>query len=82
MIERIETIAQHCDGIRCDMAMLELNDIFKKFWGWVNPEPSSEMPAQEFWTQAIQRVPDLIYIAEAYWDTEWTLQQTGIRFCL
>ncbi len=80
MIERIENIARHCDGIRCDMAMLVLNDVFQRVWGWANRNPAYEMPAQEFWTQAIQQVPGLIYIAEAYWDTEWTLQQLGFDF--
>jgi hypothetical protein len=38
------------------------------------------VPAQEFWTQATTQVPHLIYIAEAYWDTEWSLQQLGFDF--
>lgn len=80
MVQRIETIAQHCDGIRCDMAMLELNDIFKRVWGWANRKPSYPMPSLEFWEEAVQQVPDLIYIAEAYWDTEWRLQQLGFDF--
>jgi hypothetical protein len=80
MIQRLQIIADHCDGIRCDMAMLVLNDIFRKDWGWANRDPGYEMPAQEFWAQAINQVPDLIYIAEAYWDTEWTLQQLGFDF--
>jgi hypothetical protein len=80
MIQRLETISDHCDGIRCDMAMLVLNKIFKKGWGWANRDPAYEMPSQEFWEQAIQQVPGLIYIAEAYWDTEWTLQQLGFDF--
>jgi hypothetical protein len=25
--------------------------------------------------------PDLVFIAEAYWDMEWTLQQQGFDFC-
>ncbi len=80
MIERLKNIAQHCDGIRCDMAMLVLNETFQRVWGWANQNPEYEMPEQEFWAQAIQQVPDLIYIAEAYWDTEWTLQQLGFDF--
>ena len=28
----LHTIASHCDGVRCDMAMLHLNEIFGKFW--------------------------------------------------
>ncbi len=80
MIQRIEEIARHCDGIRCDMAMLVLNAIFHRTWGWANKNPARAIPRQEFWEQAISRVPGLVYIAEAYWDTEWTLQQLGFDF--
>ncbi|HEX7475305.1 MAG TPA: alpha-amylase family glycosyl hydrolase [Dehalococcoidales bacterium] len=80
MIQRIEEISHHCDGIRCDMAMLVLNDVFQRVWGWANRFPTYPAPNQEFWTQAIGLVPNLIYIAEAYWDTEWTLQQLGFDY--
>jgi hypothetical protein len=80
MIERIKTISRYCDGIRCDMAMLVFNDIFQRVWGWTNRDSFYKMPAREFWDQAIQEVPNLIYIAEAYWDTEWRLQQLGFDF--
>ncbi len=80
MIQRVEFISDHCDGVRCDMAMLVLNDVFKRVWGWANRDNAYAMPGQEFWTQVIQRLPNLIYIAEAYWDTEWTLQQLGFDF--
>ena len=33
VIETISEIAEQCDGIRCDMAMLVLNDIFERTWG-------------------------------------------------
>ncbi len=29
----VSSIAEQCDGIRCDMAMLFLNDIFERTWG-------------------------------------------------
>ena len=32
MIGVLTTIAQHCDGVRCDMAMLVLNDVFAQTW--------------------------------------------------
>jgi hypothetical protein len=80
MIECLEKIARHCDGVRCDMAMLELNKVFQRVWGWANPNPASACLDREFWAQAFERVPGLLYIAEAYWDTEWTLQQLGFDF--
>jgi hypothetical protein len=80
LIERIAKIAPYCDGIRCDMAMLVLNKVFQRVWGWTRPIPPDETPEAEFWQQLIERVPHLIYIAEAYWDTEWELQQQGFDF--
>jgi hypothetical protein len=80
MIQRLAIIARHCDGVRCDMAMLILNEIFQRVWGWTNTRPIYPSPVEEFWTQAIQKVPNLVYIAEAYWDTEWALQQLGFDF--
>ena len=32
-LETVLSIAAQCDGMRCDMAMLMLNDIFAKTWG-------------------------------------------------
>ena len=80
MVRRLGIIARHCDGVRCDMAMLVLKDVFQRVWGWANQVPSCSQPAEEFWSRAIREVPTLIYIAEAYWDTEWTLQQLGFDY--
>jgi glycosidase len=33
VIEMLTGIADQCDGIRCDMAMLVMNDIFERTWG-------------------------------------------------
>src|SRR5690242_7131710 len=74
-------IAAQCDGIRCDMAMLMINQVFAKTWGGrAGPEPS-----EEFWPAVIAELrraqPQTVLIAEAYWDMEWTLQQQGFDFC-
>ena len=75
-IEELLAIAGKCDGVRCDMAMLLLPDIFQRTWG-VTPEP--------FWPKAIPSVhakfPDFTFMAEVYWDLEWTLQQQGFAYC-
>jgi hypothetical protein len=81
VIQTISTIAQQCDGIRCDMAMLILNQIFERTWrGRGGPTP-----ATEYWVDVISatknRHPGFLFIAEAYWDLEWQLQQTGFDFC-
>ncbi len=64
-----------CDGVRCDMAMLVLPDVFERTWG---------LRAEPFWPNAIQAVrsykPDFLFMAEVYWDLEWTLQQQGFDY--
>jgi hypothetical protein len=80
LVREIERISRHCDGIRCDMAMLVLNDVFQRIWGWTNKNGDYPNPAEEFWTEVTRQIPHLIYLAEAYWDTEWTLQQLGFDF--
>jgi Alpha amylase, catalytic domain len=75
MIGELVKIAGQCDGVRCDMAMLVLPDVFERTWG---------IPSQPFWPQATQRVrervPDFCFMAEVYWDLEWTLQQQGFDY--
>jgi hypothetical protein len=77
----LAAIADQCDGIRCDMAMLMTNQVFGKTWaGRTGPEP-----AEEFWPAVIAEMrelhPETVLMAEAYWDLEWTLQQQGFDFC-
>jgi Alpha amylase, catalytic domain len=75
-IETLIAVAGMCDGVRCDMAMLLLPEIFERTWG-VRPEP--------FWpkaTAAVRRAhPGFTFMAEVYWDLEWTLQQQGFDYC-
>lgn len=79
--ETIGEIAEQCDGLRCDMAMLLINEIFERTWGALaGPRLDSE-----FWREVIETVrprhPGFIFIAEAYWDLEWELQQQGFDYC-
>ena len=74
----LRTIAQHCDGVRCDMAMLHLNDIFEKIWSRFLK--GAAPPATEFWTEARLAVPNLILLAEVYWGTERRLLDLGFSF--
>jgi Alpha amylase, catalytic domain len=74
-------VGAQCDGLRCDMAMLMTNEVFARTWG----ERAGSPPTAEFWPVLIERVrsahPDLLFMAEAYWDMEWTLQQQGFDLC-
>ncbi len=57
-------IAGQCDGLRCDMAMLLINSIFERTWG------------NRAGISAIKKAqPNLLFMAEAYWNLEWELQQ-------
>jgi hypothetical protein len=79
--ETLEDIGAQCDGLRCDMAMLMTNEVFARTWG----ERAGPPPDEDYWPLLIGRVkathPDLVLIAEAYWDMEWTLQQQGFDYC-
>jgi glycosidase len=80
LLKELVNIAQHCDGMRCDMAMLVMNDFFAKHWDWASKEYIHSMPKHEFWEDVRKTVPDQILIAETYWETEWMLQQIGFDF--
>ncbi|HET7087011.1 MAG TPA: alpha-amylase family glycosyl hydrolase, partial [Anaerolineae bacterium] len=75
MIGELESIAGQCDGVRCDMAMLVLPDVFERTWG---------IRADLFWPKATESVrrkhPNFQFMAEVYWDLEWTMQQQGFNY--
>ena len=75
MIGELLKIACQCDGVRCDMAMLVLPDVFERTWG---------IQAELFWPKATVRVreksPGFCFMAEVYWDLEWELQQQGFDY--
>jgi len=85
MAHTLEDIAQQCDGVRCDMAMLVLPDVIQRTWSErARPADGSAPVDAPFWPEAIARVrrrrPDFVFMAEAYWDLEWTLQQQGFDY--
>jgi hypothetical protein len=75
MMGELARIAAQCDGVRCDMAMLVLPEVFESTWG---------RRAELFWPRAIESVrrkhPDFRFMAEVYWDLEWTMQQQGFDY--
>jgi glycosidase len=81
IIETCNSIANQCDAIRSDMAMLLLNSIFESTWG----ASAGLRPQEEYWHEVISHVraehPTLRFIAEAYWNKEWELQQIGFDYC-
>ena len=75
IIGELLKIAGQCDGLRCDMAMLVLPDVFERTWG---------RRAPLFWPNATrrvrERVPGFRLMAEVYWDLEWTMLQQGFDY--
>jgi hypothetical protein len=75
MIGELTSIAGQCDGVRCDMAMLVLPEVFERTWG---------IRADPFWPKATESVrrehPGFRFMAEVYWDLEWTMQQQGFDY--
>jgi Alpha amylase, catalytic domain len=75
MLHELLKISRQCDGVRCDMAMLVLPDVFERTWG---------RRAPLFWPRVTQRVRDRVpgfcFMAEVYWDLEWTMMQQGFDY--
>ncbi len=75
MMGELGRIARQCDGVRCDMAMLVLPEVFERTWG---------IAASAFWPWATAdvraSVPGFLFLAEVYWNLEWTLQQQGFDY--
>jgi hypothetical protein len=75
MMGELLKIAAQCDGVRCDMAMLVLPDVFERTWG---------RRAPLFWPNAIRRVreqvPGFCFMAEVYWNLEWTMLEQGFDY--
>jgi glycosidase len=71
----LERVAAMCDGVRCDMAMLLLPDVFRRTWN---------IEAPEFWADTIETVRskrhDFVFMAEVYWGLEWELLQRGFDY--
>jgi hypothetical protein len=84
IIAQLKKVASMCDGVRCDMAMLILRDVFVLTWGDRLKVSNCDNVGREFWDEAISKVreefPSFIFIAEAYWNLEWQLQQQGFNF--
>jgi hypothetical protein len=81
VVKTLSSIASQSDGVRCDMAMLMLNNIFERTWG----SRAGRRPEKDYWQEVIPTIkemyPNFLFVAEAYWDLEWELQQQGFDFC-
>jgi hypothetical protein len=79
MSDLLSMIAERCDGVRCDMAMLVTRDVFLRTWGG-----EFEASGIEFWPEAIAKVkaryPDFLMVAEVYWGLECQLLEMGFDY--
>ena len=73
MLAELVRVAGQCDGVRCDMAMLVLPEVFERTWGRQTPL---------FWPAAIARVrarhPKFLFMAEVYWDLNGRCSSRGL----
>lgn len=83
MAKVAEVIAKDVGGLRCDMAMLVLNEVFAETWRDYPVQVKDPLQG-EFWDYCIGLVkrgnPNCVMIAEAYWDKEEQLQGLGFDF--
>lgn len=82
LIDVLQGVAQRCDGVRCDMAMLLLSDVFARTW---RSFPCLEADTRgEFWEEALPAVgesaPECLLLAEVYWGLEARLQALGFDY--
>ncbi|HWO25004.1 MAG TPA: alpha-amylase family glycosyl hydrolase [Kofleriaceae bacterium] len=89
MRDQLASVAERCDGVRCDMAMLALSDVFARTWQHVPVEPDGDGAASEgsfgeFWSDAIAHVRrthgTFTFLAEAYWGLEGRLCELGFDY--
>ena len=74
------------DGVRCDMAMLLEPEVIARTWGERaqparrhaarRPRRSGPRPSRAFGSGT----REFLFVAEAYWDLEWALQEEGFDF--
>jgi hypothetical protein len=85
MVELVAGLTRCCDGLRCDMAMLMLDDVFARTWG--NRASGGPRPdgGRGYWPSIIKATktirPDFVFWAEAYWDLEPVLVEQGFDAC-
>jgi hypothetical protein len=81
MVELLAELSSYCHGLRCDMAMLVLGDVFQDTWG---PFLKDVKDVEEFWPPAIEGLRyggrECFLIAETYWGKEAQLFDLGFDY--
>lgn len=85
MADLVVGLTDRCDGLRCDMAMLLLDDVVARTWGDRISGDLDDDLAAGFWPQVIGAAraarPDFVFWAEAYWGLEPALLESGFDAC-
>jgi len=80
MLDTLSNIIRYCHGLRCDMAMLVLKDVFRKTWRRYVKNAGEK----EFWPHAIEILKSsggqCLLIAEVYWGMEQKLIDLGFDY--
>ena len=79
MIATLGEIARHCDGVRWDLALLVLTDVFDRTSRRILRD-RWPMPPREFWPDATAATPGLLFMDEAYWSLEGRLLNDGFDY--
>ena len=78
-----QTVSMYGNGLRCDMAMLLMPEIFAETWRNF-PSTAVHQTQVDFWRKTIQEIrllqPQVELIAEVYWDREEQLQELGFDY--
>jgi len=80
MSGELQKLASHCDGVRCDMAMLLNPHTFIKTWGWtLTQEQITYLHQHSFWQENIPLIKNNVnknfkFIGEIYWDEAYLSQ--------
>lgn len=75
--------ASLADAVRCDMAMLVLNDVIQQTWGPNLASWGYTRPESEFWGWALLQVKSkygTLIMGECYWGLERKLQSLGFDY--
>jgi len=84
MVELVDGLARRCDAVRCDMAMLLLDDVFARTWGR-RARNGPRASGRDYWPTLIDATraahPEFQFWAEAYWDLEPALLRHGFDAC-
>jgi len=91
MEEQLLILADHSDGLRCDMAMLLNSSTFVRTWGWcLNDDQKNYLKQNEFWKKVIPKVKEKAknngkenfeFMAEAYWEKEELGESFDYIYC-